>query len=239
VIKAAFFDLDDTLCDDSAAWVHCAGRAATLAAQRIPGLDVAKLSDRFLRISESFWMGLDYANETRPLHELRTSQFAEALGQVGVSDRPDIADEMATLYAAIRSTEISLFPDALTTLDVLRGYGVALACITNGLASTHIEKAARLGLYEAFDHVVIAGEYGHYKPDPRIFRRALELCECKPADAIMVGDDLTNDIGGAHSAGIRAYWFNPKRRVRSLETANPDAEIRSLSEILQRSDLLV
>ena len=238
MIKAAFFDLDDTLCDDTKAWLHCARAAASLGASRLPTINPEELAQAFLKISETYWMSLDYFDETcGPCLHFALPNFGRSSSTIGAPLAGGVAEEMASLYGKMRSTEISLFPDAMTTLATLREHGVKLACITNGLAVTHEEKVIHLGIDAAFDHVLIAGVIGHFKPDARIFQRALDLCECAASDAIMVGDNLTNDIGGAQMAGIRAYWFNPARQNPGEHDPTPDAEISTLSELIDRSEL--
>lgn len=232
MIKAVFFDLDDTLCDDTAAWRECALRAARHGASLNPKIDAERLAESFLSISERYWMSLDYMMETRGLLELRTGQFRQALHEIGSPRDDQAAIEMARLYGAIRSKDIALFPDVATTLEALRARGMKLACITNGLAATHEAKVVHLGLDSLCDHVLIADRIGHFKPDPRIFERALELCDCAPNEAIMVGDDLIRDVGGAQSAGILACWFNPHRRTRKPSDPVPYGEFSQISEIL-------
>ena len=80
-------------------------------------------------------------------------------------------------------------------------------------------------------------EAGVSKPDPRIFRIALERLGCAAGEAVMVGDSWSADIVGARAAGIRAIWFNPRhgavpRReagVSQLEALEPaDAVMRMI-----------
>ena len=60
------------------------------------------------------------------------------------------------------------------------------------------------------------------KPDPAIFRRALELAGAEPAEAVHVGDSLDNDVEGARAAGIRAVLIaregRPPAGVESIAT---------------------
>ena len=233
-VKAAFFDLDDTLCDDSAAWVACALKASEMGVSEF-SLPVAvdALADKFLELSERYWSGIDYMSETRPLAELRTSQFAQAIVDLGLPQNVPAAMAMADEYSRIRSREIDLFPDALPTLAELRRRGVQVALITNGLVSTHVEKVEHLGLESAMDHVVIADAVGMWKPDRRIFEHALSLCGVEPDEAIMVGDSLASDVAGAQGAGIRAFWFNPGGRLR-----RPGDPVPALGELTAIRDLL-
>lgn len=51
---------------------------------------------------------------------------------------------------------------------------------------------------------------GVEKPDPRIFKEALNRMGCKPEDSVMVGDKFKEDIIGAVNAGMSAILVNSK-----------------------------
>jgi FMN phosphatase YigB (HAD superfamily) len=61
---------------------------------------------------------------------------------------------------------------------------------------------------------VVSEEAGVPKPDPEIFRIALEAAGAAPAEAVMVGDSWAADVAGAHHAGIVPIWFNPHGQPR-------------------------
>lgn len=44
------------------------------------------------------------------------------------------------------------------------------------------------------------------KPCARVFAAALEGLGCAPEEAVMIGDDVESDVGGAMAAGLGAYW---------------------------------
>jgi 2-haloalkanoic acid dehalogenase type II len=230
-LRAVFFDLDDTLCDDEAAWVSCSMKAASIATAKI-GIDTVELADAFLEISKAYWMSQEPVTERRPILEVRITQWAEALGKFTRTVDWTLAYKLGKDYGERRNTEIALFPDALATIAELREHNIRVALLTNGIRLTHAEKIAFLGLEQQFDHILIADVVGFFKPHPAIFEEALNRCSCKPDQAIMVGDHIDNDIGGAQSAGIEAYWFNPLKKELTEDMPQPKATIASLSELI-------
>ena len=97
----------------------------------------------------------------------------------------------------------SAYPEADEVLGALRGRGLALGVISNfdrRLYTVFDE----LGLTGFFDHIIISSEVGADKPDPFIFRCALEKFGISPQEAMHVGDDPKRD-GGAEAAGIRVF----------------------------------
>ena len=66
------------------------------------------------------------------------------------------------------------------------------------------------------------------KPNPKIFKYALEQANALPENSIMIGDDLEADVMGAIRVGIQGIYFNPKEEFHSTSI---DKEINCLSEL--------
>jgi HAD-hyrolase-like/Anti-sigma-28 factor, FlgM len=58
---------------------------------------------------------------------------------------------------------------------------------------------------------------GAAKPDPAIFRAALERCATDAAGAVHIGDMVSADVAGARAAGIEAIHLDPARRCRATD----------------------
>lgn len=82
-----------------------------------------------------------------------------------------------------------------------------IGVITNGPRDGQINKLKHSGLYDLFDVVVISGEVGYSKPDPRIFEIALKRLGLEKEEVIFVGDQFDKDILGAYNAGITPIWI--------------------------------
>jgi len=81
--------------------------------------------------------------------------------------------------------------------------------------------------------LVISQALGVSKPDPRIFREALRRLGAGPGQAVMVGDSMTSDVGGALGAGLKAIRFNPRRLPLPPEIRSPQmTSWRPRSEVL-------
>ena len=65
------------------------------------------------------------------------------------------------------------------------------------------------GLAPWIEVAVDSTQVGCKKPDPRIFRAALEALETTPERAIFVGDSLPRDMQGARAMGMRHVWIRP------------------------------
>jgi HAD superfamily hydrolase (TIGR01509 family) len=103
----------------------------------------------------------------------------------------------------------SKVPEGLgPALDDARARGVAVAIISN--SEGKLEALFRdLGIRDHFDLVVDSGIVGVEKPDPRIFRVALEHFDVAPDRALHLGDVYATDIVGARAAGLRCALIDP------------------------------
>jgi HAD superfamily hydrolase (TIGR01549 family) len=127
------------------------------------------------------------------------------------------AREIYGEWAANR--HFSLYDDVAPVLTGLARAGVRLGLISNThrcLASfqEHFELD---GLITA---AISSSEHGYNKPHPSIFRTALRLLQAMPEEAVMVGDNLKQDVEGALGVGMRAVL------VRRSGAAHPSAAPR-------------
>jgi FMN phosphatase YigB (HAD superfamily) len=89
------------------------------------------------------------------------------------------------------------------------------------------------GLAPLFDAVLCSEEVGLAKPDPALFRLALERLSAEPEEAAMVGDSLGSDIVPAKALGLRTVWIRGDRIFgRGGDERTADAVARSLEEAL-------
>ena len=109
------------------------------------------------------------------------------------------------------------------TLERLRAAGLRLGVVSN--SDGRVEAAlTAAGLRDCFEVVIDSALFGSEKPDPAIFRAALEALGVSPDEALYVGDLYEVDVIGARAAGIEAILLLPEttaapsgvRRVASL-----------------------
>ncbi|QKW30112.1 HAD-IA family hydrolase [Streptomyces seoulensis] len=120
-------------------------------------------------------------------------------------------------------------PELLGTLH-RQGLGCAVATGKSGPRARSLLDT--LGVLPLFDHVIGSDEVAHPKPAPDIVLRALELLDVDAADAVMVGDAVT-DLASARAAGVTALaalWGESD--PAPLLAAEPDAALSSPWELL-------
>ena len=142
---------------------------------------------------------------------LFTERIIEGMG--GAGDTYAAAVEMTRAWEHAHHFE--LYDDALPALDALRGRGLKLGLLSN-TARDLDEFVAHHGL--DVDAVLTSRAHGKTKPHETIFRRMLELLDVAPAEAVMVGDTIEDDVEGAHG-GRHA---RAARRPRGPLPGRPD-----------------
>ena len=101
-------------------------------------------------------------------------------------------------------------PGAAAALALARDRGVRTAVISNSNGSVRAI-LEHLGLLPSLEFVIDSSAVGVEKPDPRIFRIALERSGLLPDEAIYIGDIYSVDVLGARAAGMRAVLLDPGR----------------------------
>ena len=132
-----------------------------------------------------------------------------------------------------RTEDERLYPETVGLLEHLSGRGHKLGVIANQSPGTE-ERMTAFGIRDFFDVVVASAEFGVSKPDKRIFLEALRQAGCGPADAVMIGDRLDNDIYPAAELGMKTVWvrqgFSVYQRLEPERPA-PDHIADSLTEL--------
>jgi putative hydrolase of the HAD superfamily len=115
-----------------------------------------------------------------------------------------------------RHENFDLYDDVPDALATLRAAGLRIGLVSN--SSRDVADFARHHGLDV-DAGISSFHHGHTKPHASIFRAVLDLLGVEPAEAVMVGDTIADDIEGARALGMRAILLD-------REGLNPDFEPR-------------
>ena len=136
-----------------------------------------------------------------------------------------------SLYSENTSKRSVLYPGVREGIDMLKAAGYKLGCVTNKAAQFTEPLLKDLGVYEDFSIVVSGDTLTKKKPDPDQLLHAAEFFGCDPANALMIGDSVS-DVAAARAAGFQivcmSYGYN---HGVDIHEAGPDAVIESLDQI--------
>ncbi|MEM7095962.1 MAG: HAD family hydrolase [Actinomycetota bacterium] len=202
-------DLDNTLNDRQAA--------------------VSQWIDEFVRangLPPEEWQWLFDLDEDgyRPRHQA----FAEIRVRYGLSADVD------SLVETYRERVIELarpLEGATDCLEQLRVDGHALVILSNGSSEQQHRKIDGLGFRELVDAVIVSGDLGIKKPDPRIFEAAARAVGSAVEGAWMVGDAMLHDVVGGARCGMRTAWVRRGREWDDALEARPDVVVDGLDRL--------
>ena len=252
-LDALLLDLDDTLIPDESAAEAAFLAACAPVADRF-GLDPASVAHEAGAGARQIWRASDHiaycqaigissweglwagftgdAPELRKLHAwaptYRREAWRRALAHHGVDD-PTYAEHLAERFRRERRERNAIFADAADLLPKL-ARRLPLALVTNGAPDLQHFKIDAAGLRPYFQTIVVSGEVGIGKPNPRPMQLALQRLGCAPARAAMVGNSLSSDIAGAQNTGVHAVWLNRDGSPRTGDI-HPDLTIASLHKL--------
>jgi HAD superfamily hydrolase (TIGR01549 family) len=143
-----------------------------------------------------------------------------------------LEDVVETFRAGIRE-HVRVYDGVLDTLGVLRRAGHRVAVVTNGVSHQQRGKIARCGLAAHLDAVVVSGEEGIEKPDPRLIDIALDRLDATDVDrrrVWMIGDAAHTDVAVGRAARTRTGWVSHGRTWTG--GARPDVVAATTREVV-------
>jgi putative hydrolase of the HAD superfamily len=236
IFDAIFFDLGDTLMYFDGDWpeIFFQARKELLHSLQKAGMDLGpEFVEDFYRRMSAYYRERDTEFIEYTVRNVLKNVLEERVFQT--IPETILTDSLADMHS-ITQTHWIPEPDALAVLAQLRNQGYRLALISNASDDPNTQILVdKLGARKFFDLIISSAAVGVRKPNPKIFRAALEGMNLPPDKVAMVGDTLGADILGAQNAGIFSIWIKrhantPGNQAHS-ETIYPDAQIETLSEL--------
>ena len=107
-----------------------------------------------------------------------------------------------------------------------------LAIVSDGQTAYAAPELNAVGLVGIFDPVIISGNFGFRKPDPRLFESALTIMQMKPPEVLYVCNDMYRDVYGAQKIGIKTVFFRSNQGQQEKKGVQPDYIIYNFPELL-------
>jgi HAD superfamily hydrolase (TIGR01549 family) len=115
--------------------------------------------------------------------------------------------------------------------ELLKKYQNKICLVTDLTAHIQFRKIEKLKLNEYCQALVTSEEAGKEKPNPIMFRLALQKLNLKPSEVCMIGDNFEKDVLGANSLNIDTIWFNHEENQDSYSDSTIK-EARTFKKIL-------
>jgi putative hydrolase of the HAD superfamily len=123
-------------------------------------------------------------------------------------------------------------PDAIPTITLLRERGYRLGVLSNTwwAADWHNADLATHGLASLIDAIVYTSDLPYSKPHRTVFQEVAKRLDVMPAECVMIGDRMVDDVSGALEVGMRGVWRRNESGFPS-SIAVPTAEVTRLAEL--------
>lgn len=227
--QSIFFDLDHTLWDyetNSRETLLELYESFGLLDRGVPDFD--PFHNTFKDVNAELWVLYDTGKISSEV--IRKERFKQILERLNVYEE-DLSQKLSYEYLHACPAKSNLMPHALETLQYL-SERYNLTIITNGFEEIQNIKLTAGGLHPYFDHIITSQRAGHKKPAREIFEFALQLNKVNASAAVMVGDNLITDIGGARNASIHAAFFNPDEVEHQEKVEYEILNLKELCDIL-------
>lgn len=220
-LKAVLFDIDDTLYSTTE-FAEQARRNSIRAMIQL-GLDIEE-GPAYRELSEVI-------GEFSPNYDRHYDKLLKRLpitATAGVNPAVLVAAGIVA-YHETKSRQLRPFPDAEALLkDLSETTDLILGILTEGLEVKQAEKIVRLGIYRYLDPaaIFISDQVGISKPNPKLYRYALDRLGLAAPDVMYVGDNPLNDIVPAHAVGMITVRRKGTAKRSSIPCpVEPDFEI--------------
>jgi len=220
-IKCIAFDLDDTLWACQPVIMQAEKHFYTWLTSYYPKI-IAKYSEADL-INHRMVFMQDNQEHKHDLTHLRKKWLEKLGNETGYNDDNTLIETGFEIFWLARN-EVTFYEGTIEILEKL-SKKYSLGVISNGNADVH-----HIGIGHFFDFTLSSEKAGVSKPHENIFHQALNLSQHDLDETVYVGDDPARDIIGAHNAGLKAIWYNPKLQPWP-GGKTPDAVIRSIHEL--------
>ncbi len=232
MLKAIFFDMDETLCGTSKADKVAGQEFATWIKATYPQLtDPKTFLQRYLqgvykKLNAEFPQLVSLLPDE---NAFRCGLIKTILAEQNIEVSAEQAQQAQSFFDSARMNAFDFLPGVKEMLVELRQH-YTLVVITNGPIFSQHPKLAATNMSEWVDHIIVGGEEPEEKPAASIFHKALNLAGVKPQESLHIGDSLAADIAGANDMEILSVWVNPTGTENSTDI-EPDYEVRDTVEL--------
>jgi putative hydrolase of the HAD superfamily len=138
-----------------------------------------------------------------------------------------------------KASKIYVYRDVKPTLAKLKKMGLKLGLITDGYESDLEKILPKVGFQKFFDVCVCGDTVGKRKPNPQVFKHALNQLNIQASEAIFVGDRLDTDYLGAKKAGMTPILIRRegnKQEVAGVRSITSLKEVFKILEAMEGED---
>lgn len=148
-----------------------------------------------------------------------------------------LAKHAANVFRAASRFHLEPYSHVTDVLDALKPH-YQMAALSDGQTLWAMPELRSVGLDRYFSSVLVSGDVGFRKPEPRFFNMALAQMGLAPSEVIFIGNDMYRDVYGAKQLGMKTVFFRSNQGDHDYHGADPDYIIYQFSELPRAIEFL-
>jgi 8-oxo-dGTP diphosphatase/putative hydrolase of the HAD superfamily len=197
MIKLIVFDLWNTLAFKDVPW--------SSTSKMLKKTQVNIPRDKFVKIYEKSVQLKKWDSKFKAYRNLCKNMGLETT-EKNIKLLMDIRDEA--------EDKIKLFPHTLDMIKKLKKRGLKIGLISNTSIFAVEQLTQKTNLLEYIDYPLFSFDVGTIKPDARLFKEMLKIADCKPEEAVMIGDKMNDDVIPAKKLGMWAIYYKDYKNLK-------------------------
>jgi HAD superfamily hydrolase (TIGR01549 family) len=233
VIETVLFDFGGTLDSDGVAW-----KERFHALYRAEGLDISAedFAPAFYAADDALVGAIAPTTGLKETVDLLAANLEAELTRRGGSSEGNDVDRGQRVASRFLSEMSAAFARNRPVLKALsERYRLGVVSNFYGNLEAVCESS---GLGPLFGVMADSQRVGAEKPEPAIFRAALDALHAVPETTVMVGDSLRRDYEGARRSGMGFIWIAPKDVQAAERSAADRPGFATVSELPGLLDIL-
>ncbi|WP_423799582.1 pyrophosphatase PpaX [Neobacillus sp. SAB-20_R2A] len=162
--------------------------------------------------------------------------LSEAFSTVDPEQVDDMIAEYRAFNVANHDSFVKEFPGVFETIQALKEKGYKLAIVTTKRLDVAMMGLRLTKMDSFFDTVIALDHVTKVKPDPEPILKALEQLGSSPSEAMMVGDNLHDILGGKNAGVLTAGVAWSAKGRNHIAEQNPDYILEEMPDLLKILD---
>jgi putative hydrolase of the HAD superfamily len=218
MLNAVIFDLDGTLLNRDESVKKFINNQYERLNKWVGHIPKEKYTTRFIELDSRGYVWKDKVYQ----------QLVDEFEIIGVN-----CEDLLQDYISEFKNNCVPFPNLLSMLEELKKSNLILGIITNGYGQFQMDNIKALGIEKYFETILISEWEGIKKPDPQIFKRALDQMKVSANESLFVGDHPENDVKASQNIGMKGIWMKDSQQG-NFETKYIIDDLAELPHIIDR-----
>jgi putative hydrolase of the HAD superfamily len=226
MLKVAFFDLDDTLCNFSEAILLSINKSFEKYHRYFPNMTIEELMAINKVAYEEVYSKNNLPSSSKPLLTwLRIYELLEI--------RPSVKHflQITAFQKKEMLKKLRLYKGVNELLRNLFKNKIKMGIITDGPYEDQARKIMYLGISHYFDYVISPDIALASKPSTAIYKFALKKFMIKPEEGVMVGNSSIVDLKGAKEIGMRTILITHNRDGDKINSKTADIIVSTIAAL--------